>query len=45
LFNKNREVLSRENMGMNSEGISAGSTLRIDAEMEILGINRQAGFA
>ena len=30
---------------MNSEGISAGSTLKINAEMEILGINRLAGFA
>jgi hypothetical protein len=30
---------------MNPEGISAGSTLRIDAEMEILGISRQEGFA
>jgi hypothetical protein len=32
-------------MDMNSEGISAESTIKSDTEMEILGISRQAGFA
>jgi hypothetical protein len=45
LFNKSREWLRRENMDMNSEGISAGSTSKINAAMVILGINRQAGSA
>jgi hypothetical protein len=45
LFNKNREWSSRENMDINMEGISAGSTLKINAAIKILGISRQAGFA
>jgi len=45
LFNKNREWLRRENMDINMEGISAGSTLKINAAIKILGISRQAGFA
>jgi len=32
-------------MDMNSEGISAGSTSKSNAAMEILGINRQADVA
>jgi len=45
LFNKIEERLSRENRDINSEGISAGSTSKINAAMKILGINRRAGFA
>jgi hypothetical protein len=45
LFNKNRDWLRRKNMDINSEGISAGSTSKINAAMKILGINCRAGFA
>jgi len=32
-------------MDMNSEGVSAGSTSKVNPAMVTLGINRQAGFA
>jgi hypothetical protein len=32
-------------MDINSEGISAGSTLIHNTALEAIGINRQAGFA
>jgi hypothetical protein len=42
---KSGERLRRENMDIDSEGISPGSTLKLTTALEIIGIKRQAGFA